>query len=126
MSFPTRNSKTVLIQKAIDKISRMDDTAFNRFTESVINLMYQNYRIRNEDIAEIVPALNLFRTNPDEIKNYIGHKDFTSGFPCTLDGNWFPGCFIILILFVIYNFPYVLIWIFSSLVSCWYPTQKCC
>jgi len=122
MSFPQRNSKTALIQKAINKISIMDDTAFNRFTKLIINRAYQDERIKNEDIGEIVPALNLLRNNPDEVNKYIiyGDKSLTGYYFCTINDNWIPGCFILFLLeilfIIIIGFP---VWLISSLLSCW-------
>jgi hypothetical protein len=124
---PTRNSNMVLIQKAINRFCLMDEPAFNRVTEIIINRAYQDERIENEDIDELKITLNLLRTNPEMVKYYIDDSRYTVVFCVKTSGDpWVPGC----LFWRIFDFILVTILdtiaLVSALISCGYPTQRCC
>jgi hypothetical protein len=126
-SFPTRNSNLILIQKTINRFCQMDDIAFSRLTQLIINHAYQDVRIDKDNIEEVITTLELLRTNPEMVKNYIDDSRYTVVFCVkTSDGPWVPGC----IFWRIFDFIVVSILDFLALVSalssCGYPTQRCC
>ncbi len=65
ISIPKRDSKTALIQKVIDRISRMDDKVLNKLMFSVIKHVKQNGRLTDIDNNKIINALNQLKDNQE-------------------------------------------------------------
>jgi hypothetical protein len=89
--FPKRDDKTVLIQKFINNIGRMDDAIYNRFLNLLINQIQEKYEY--DDINEAINTIQQIRDNHqtiivDESKNSIS----TFRFEFTPTMCWFPGC----------------------------------
>ena len=93
MPFPRRNSKTVLIQKAIDRISRLDDKEFNKFISLVI---YHFDKSQDRDTQEITIAFHQLRDNPEMLTNYVFNVGNNNSYTI-LDMRWNPGCLILFI-----------------------------
>ncbi len=83
---PKRNYDIALIQKVIDRISRMDDKVLNKLMFLVIKHVKQNGRLTDIDNNKIINSLNQLKDNQEPTA------------PCTLV-NWAPGCFLDGILF---------------------------
>ena len=74
MPFPSRDSKTVLFQKIIDRIYRMDEKEFNIFKNTLMSRLYQNDKIQDIDVSEIITAFQYLKQNPSIISN-LANKD---------------------------------------------------
>lgn len=83
--FPIRDSKTELLKKAIELISKMDDTTYKRLIEECIQKIRQDNTLRNSDLNNFT-QIALFHPTCN---------DMTSG-------NWYPGCFFYAILLSMY------------------------
>ena len=71
---PRRNSKKVLIQNVIDRISKMDDETFNKLIFFTINKIKHSNNSNQKYIDELLTALPHIRENPKELENFI-NKD---------------------------------------------------
>ena len=99
LPFPIRNDNSIIYQRFLDKISRMDDKVFDRFLDVIINNMHQDYNMIDEEIDEIITMFQMLKSNPQEIKKYIVTKErgSLSEDPDTVTDPiticyWFPGC----------------------------------
>ena len=88
---PTLEGRLTLIKHLIDRISKMNYEAFNRFIALAIKRIKHSEKGKYVNIGELLTAFYLFRTNPEELKNYIKKKndgilvdEFTSGEFCEL------------------------------------------
>ncbi|UCF13017.1 MAG: hypothetical protein JSW06_01860, partial [Thermoplasmatales archaeon] len=63
LPFPERDDKTVLVQKVIDNIRRMDDKTFERFIASVIDFSKKDNRFNGVNPDRIREALYLLRNS---------------------------------------------------------------
>ena len=97
---PTRDNKIALLQKVIARIRGMDDGAFNKFVDFLIN--HKGKRIKEENIPEMINVLHQLKINPSGIKNYIAdekeNKFYTEEYCETMGFIWVPGCLIALII----------------------------
>jgi len=113
---PTRDSRNAFLQKFIDRVSKMDDEAFDKFIGLVINRLEKEPNINDETISEIVKLLEqlrnepmkpanykIFRINSNEKKSSSWYDSYCETTGC--DGCWTPpislfviGCFIMLLL----------------------------
>jgi len=76
-SFPKRDSRTALLQQAIDRISKMDDKSFDRFIDSIIKYqLMNNDAIQQENIREMLRILYQLKDNPNEATKYIVLLEF--------------------------------------------------
>jgi hypothetical protein len=88
----------------------MDDTTFARFTELCIQKARQNDILRDVSRYQIVQSLLLLKTNADAIiYTYTNrnNQDNPTSLPTycgsdTMCGGWYPGCWIGLILVLIF------------------------
>jgi hypothetical protein len=96
MPIPTRNSRTALVQKIIDRINRMDEVSFSRFVDLIVKRLHQDNTIQNENIDEIVTLLGQIKARQEDRMNY---KDYDIKFPsidnppCDLPSINFPCTF---------------------------------
>jgi hypothetical protein len=87
---PKRNDKTVLIQKFINSISRMDDTIYNKFLNLLINQIQDKYEYK--DINKAINAIQQIRDNHQTFISYESSSISTFRFEFTPTMCWFPGC----------------------------------
>ncbi len=116
LSIPKRDDKTILAQKSIEEISKMNDNTFNRFVELVTS--YLQKKNRNSDI-NVIQALQFIRENPNEAKNLAinGAREDTSDFPCTIDGKMRLRCFLLYLDGIIGVLLFIIFAIFLKLIS---------
>jgi hypothetical protein len=98
ISLPIRDSKTVLIQRVIDRIRKMDDATFNRLMVSAINKLRNKNMIENNDVQKITEALQYLRNNSNDFNPSVVNRDgdfvlFTPfDTPFTIGGFWGLEC----------------------------------
>jgi len=83
---PKRNSKIVLVQKFVERISDMDDRSFNDFSNFICRRMQLDENLNTEHILQIKYTLNILRKKPDVLTKYYNERiieeqplDITSG-----------------------------------------------
>ncbi len=67
--FPIKHDNNVVLKRAVDIISKMDDSTFERFTELCIQRVKQKTIFNEINSNEIKQTLVLLRTNPEIIIN---------------------------------------------------------
>ena len=112
LQFPIRNNKDALMKTAIEIISKMDDTTFQRFTELCIQKIRHDDSFKDSNSSDIVKGLKLMKTKSVTIINpFLSriNQSITSGYTICY---WILGCIptwiimICLILLVIFtDFP---------------------
>jgi hypothetical protein len=116
IQFPLRYNRTILIQKIIELIQKMDDKEFNRFQNLILSLFHDNKNFKNIDYSNLLILLRL-RYIPKELEiNQFDMSCNKTKYPPTYDetclltiGNWFPGCLLLLlgisvvVLFFVFN-----------------------
>jgi hypothetical protein len=115
MPFPTRNSKTALIQNMIDKIKNMDDKTFLKFVVLVAERYEKQLTNMEFSLEEILDVFYLIRETPYKsfvLHNLIG-KEFNLPY-YTLDGTL--KCTIIWILVLLGEIVYVLFIILYDII----------
>jgi|GEM_PF-2051907 len=75
LQFPIRDSRTEQLSKAIDIISKMDDTTFTRFTELCIQKARQDNILQGIMEYQIIQALLLLKTKSETIMNSITNRN---------------------------------------------------
>ena len=125
---PTINDKTVLLQKFMERIVKMDDTTFNRFADSFISHLHRDNKFKDADVLRVIAELHQLRANPDLIKNYnIEGEEYnlqnspadTINYPT--NGCWVPGCWITIIFSALLQlalFVYIVICVLSVCFHC--------
>jgi len=124
MQFPSRNSKTALIQKAIN---RMDDTTFDRFIDIVINHAIHNSIIKDEDIPKIVEIFYQLKNNFAESNYHLlngNELDFPTWFYWTFC-NLEPGCVLKDIIITLVAFIVIGLFFISALTKCITYGEEC-
>ncbi len=119
LQFPIRDNRTEQLRKALDIISKMDDTTFARFTEVCIRNIKQSNALRGITINDLLQILSQLRTKSD-IRNDFSEDDPPSIFYFSLCG-WGPGC--ILHLFIAGVIAIVVVLVFM-LVGILHPTEN--
>jgi len=71
LSIPKRDDRTELLQKFIERISKMDDITFNLFKKTIVNHIHQDDTIREIGTRGIINALLQIRNNPIMVRNNI-------------------------------------------------------
>ena len=69
--FPVRANEKDLLCKYIEVISQMDKKAFNNFKTEIISHANKNEKMKEIGIHKVLLVINLIRTHPNEIKEYI-------------------------------------------------------
>ena len=113
----------------IDRLRRLDNTAFNKFITLIINQANKGDEFEDLDVSKILDALYLIREKPDIVKNmHLAERDYIQYdivFP-TMFGDWYFGCLIGDIAWIL-RFIYVTFWftlfILASMLSCEPPTE---
>jgi hypothetical protein len=65
---PKRDIRTLLIQKAIDKLRKMDDKEFSRFVAIVIHRIREQNIVKEHQISMVREALLKLKANPEILK----------------------------------------------------------
>ncbi len=137
LSIPKRDSRTALIQKVIDRISKMDDLTFDKFIGLVVNHLKQENIIDEKAISKIITLLKQLRNAPMNPENYIMVKNIdsknklpTGGFtmqcetfcgdPCNTLKASPVACFILMLVFLPIIIPIVVLYLlwFYTFLSC--------
>ena len=140
LSIPKIGSKSALIQKAIDRISKMDDETLNRFIKLFIHKIQYSSEFKDMNVDDIINSFYLIKNNPDVLKNnLIDEKDdnllYTKssvddcytrcpgqGNCFSLVGLWKPGCVLehlLEILKIIVFWPYFLTLVIIDFIEFW-------
>jgi hypothetical protein len=69
--FQKRDTKTVVVQKVIEVIYRMNDETFDNFKIHLIQHLSNNDKFKFLDSQDIIHSLEMLRENPDKINNYV-------------------------------------------------------
>ncbi|UCF12307.1 MAG: hypothetical protein JSW06_09740 [Thermoplasmatales archaeon] len=112
LPFPERDDKTVVVQKVVDSIRKMDDEAFEKFIAYIINHVQKDKRFNDINPEEIRETFNLLRISDKPIPMFDAETNsrlsvrtcFTCTCPFTF-GHGIKGilvCFIIIPLLGIY------------------------
>jgi hypothetical protein len=114
LQFPSRDNRTVLLNRVIVSIRKMDDETFRRFTELCIQKIIQDNTLSDIDPYEIKEALLVLRTQPDKINlHQLLGNNFNTKSPTIWERsvcNWIPGCATINILGIIF----LIIWVICA------------
>ncbi len=103
LSIPKRFDNIELVQKFIDNIRTMDDKTFNKFLYQLITQIQKRTDIKNVNINELIIAIHQIRNNPDKI--ITDNSDYS---PFTYNKDWFPticwfpGCIILIFIYLIF------------------------
>jgi len=116
---PMADDKTLLYQKVINRIDRMNETTFNNFITMVIHQINREPKLKNINSQEIIAFLHQIRNNPNILSNQ--NVDLRDEMPVVTSGSFikFIGCvfsFITSIILLLVWGPFVLLYlaIFSS------------
>jgi hypothetical protein len=116
LQFPIKDNRTEQLKKVIDIISKMDDKTYTRFTELCIQKTRQDNALRDISYYQIIQALLLLKTNPEEVKYFFANRNNQGDtiFPTycgtgTFCGGWPPGCLIIGIIYLIICSPIIIL-----------------
>ena len=124
-SIPKRDNRKALLLDVIARISQMDDKSFNKLIITAISRLNQDNKLQDIDAKKIILTLNLLRTNPDKVEDYIiaekNNYFEDTYYICTFVG-WYPGCFLFSLLYSILLFIGSLIMIWLILISWNIPT----
>ena len=66
---PMPDNRTLLYQKVIDRISRMDETTFNNFITMVIRLINNEPKLKNINSQDIITGLTQLKNNKNILLN---------------------------------------------------------
>lgn len=119
MPFPTRDGGNIITQRVLDRISKMNDNAFNKFIDLVIHYLGKSQDI---DTQEIIKTLHQIRESPSDVKIHISDGEdnrlATEGCPYdTLGGNWIPECWRDVLWFIINVVVLAPIWIILGVIA---------
>lgn len=89
---PNRNEKTVLFQMFIERISKMDDTTFDKFIAYLINYAHKNSRLNGENPDKIKESLHLLRNSDKSIPMFGSETKYELQYK-TNGGYWSGCCF---------------------------------
>jgi len=118
ITLPKRNDRTIEMKKSIDILTKMDGIAFNRFIKLLINRLYRDSTIRNDEIPKIIMALYQLKTNPENIRNELADmtdKTQTQNFFCLFTLGTLIECISSFIFITILFIIVYILWLF-------YPT----
>jgi len=122
ISLPIRNRGISIIQNVLDKIKIMDDKEFKSFIDLIISRVYQDNTIKDQNVDEIISALHMLKSHPNQAKNYfinvnndLGGDSFVTVDWYTLC-NWVPFCIPLVILEILIG----LIYMFQLIYDFWW------
>ena len=71
ITIPKRDIESVVVQKVIDKMNKMDDKTFNRFVDLINRHLYKIDNLQEYSKEKITLFLNQLMNSPKEITPYI-------------------------------------------------------
>jgi len=75
LPFPMRDNRTELIQKVIERIRTMDDSAFKRFVNDFVSHLNNNDKFNNIDKKQVVINLYRLRENIEKVQMFVDNPD---------------------------------------------------
>ena len=116
INFPKQDDRIALIQKFIERISKMDEKEANRVLNLIVRKIYEKKMITDKNIHEVKKLLLNSKSNLSAFNNglIIEKKDalFTKfdcpTQDCTGIPGWLPGCIILQILLILFS-PIILL-----------------
>ena len=111
LQFSTRDNRNEQLKKAIDIISKMDDTTFERFTELCIQRAKQHESLKELTPSSIVKALHTLKTKSVKIINSFmnGSNQKITTYGMITFCVWFPGCIPIFIFYIVVTTIYSIV-----------------
>ena len=107
LPFPRRDDKAIMVQKVIDRISKMDDKKLERFIAFIINHARKDYRFNGVNPDRIREAFNMLRYSDKPIQIYnVDPENRTFGYE--------PFCIIKSIILIIIGFIF---WCYPPLAT---------
>ncbi len=82
--FPIKDRSIKAFQKAIDRISKMNDQTFSRFVKKACNKLCDSNAVADEDLPKVKDLFNFIRNNPVDAKKYpfdMKKHSYTIGCP---------------------------------------------
>lgn len=104
LQFPFKDNQSEQLKKVIDIIRKMDDKAFQRFTEICIQRIHLDKSFEDITSDSIEKSLHILKTNSVTISDSFTNRNnqiLTAYGVITLCGVWFPGCVPLFILYMI-------------------------
>lgn len=104
ISFPTKNTTLLLLQKVIDGISTMKDIVFSKFLNETISKLHESKIVKEKDLTTIKQLFHFLRDHPEEAKKYpfdLKKHSYTIGCPPPTFVNTPKECFKFAIYFAI-------------------------
>jgi len=125
----TLDSKSLQLQKNLNKIFSMGKYDFNRFVDYFINI----YKLGNSDAAKVKVEFQYLKDNPDLLDNIINNdnsKLFLNEITSSPDGSWYPGCLLIVIIRDLINLiadlSFFILTLITMFFKCIPPTFRLC
>jgi len=132
LQFPTRENRTIILQKIINIIRNMDDKEFSRFLNLIISHSYEDEYDKNIDSITVLSILKQIRSYTKELPiNKLGpngtEKDpsTSQAFPMPSINQFPPWCIILrfgldLLLLIILGIVYGILFIILTVnCRCW-------
>jgi len=98
LSIPKRDGRTALLQKFIDRISKMDEETCDKYINELFNRLIQEDKIRDSYINRLVTEINQLKINSEKLMNYLFDEKLDPPFFTMF---WFSGCILFYVLMVI-------------------------
>jgi hypothetical protein len=128
LQFPIRNDRTELIQKFIERIRTIDDSAFKRFVNEFVSYLNNNdkfYKNKNQVVCD------LYRLRENSEKNkmpvvYINRQKIIqdTSIICQIT-SYTPFCDFLNLIVGILFVPFILLFIFGSFLSSFFIHTSC-
>jgi hypothetical protein len=128
LQFPIKNNRAELIQKFIDRIRTIDDSAFKRFVNEFVSYLNNNDKFY-ENKKQVVCDLYRLRENSEKIKVPVVYtnrqkiiQDASILCQITIDT---PFCDFLNLIVGILFVPFILLFIFGSILSSMFIHTSC-
>ena len=127
LQFPIWDSQTEQLKKAIELVSKMDDTTFARLTDLCIQRVRQDDSLKDTNPNEIKQMLQTLRTKPEIILNSFSNRNEPGTISFITVCPWFPGCILLnyIVAFVVMSLFLGEV-IITVILKCFpdYPTER--
>jgi hypothetical protein len=127
LQFSIRDSQIEQLKKAIEIVSKMDDTTFARLTDLCIQRVRQDDSLKDTNPNEIKQMLQTLRTKPEIILNSFSNRNEPGTISFITVCPWFPGCILLnyIVAFVIMSLFLGEV-IITVILKCFpdYPTER--
>jgi len=115
----SRNNERILLQKALNRLYRMDDATFTKFIEKVLFWVSTQDEYKDVNVSQLIIVLHQIKENPTIFEKYVvfDNSNLPENGGLTID-MWFPGCLIFRLSSLITDvllFSIFFIWIFFSI-----------